>query len=93
LNSVAIAMPQPKSFQSNQPLPSFVAQASRVRYRHLKLEDLDKPVAGLDYEGHTYSFFKVLANWLEVEKVTNRMSDRFVITATKKGWAIWVFEY
>ncbi|CAN1212904.1 hypothetical protein TUMEXPCC7403_22055 [Tumidithrix helvetica PCC 7403] len=72
---------------------ALVTQPAQVCYRHLKLEDLDKPVAGLDYEGHTYSFFKAFSDWAETEKVASRMSDRYVITTTKKGWVIWVFEY
>jgi hypothetical protein len=78
---------------TNQFSQVLITQPARVKYCHIKLDELDKPVAGLTYEGHSYSFFKSISDWAETEKVASRMSDRYVITATRKGWVIWVFEY
>ncbi|AFY72190.1 hypothetical protein Syn7502_00015 [Synechococcus sp. PCC 7502] len=71
----------------------FVILPAQVRHRHVKLPDLDKPIAALDYENHTYSIFRVCTTWAEVEKIINRLSSQYVITVAKKGWIIWVFEF
>jgi hypothetical protein len=72
---------------------SFVILPALVRHRHIQLPDLDKPIAGLEYENHSYSIFRACAQWAEVEKITSRLSSKYIITATKKGWVIWVFEF
>ena len=72
---------------------SFVILPAQVRHCHLKLPDLDKPIAGLEYNDHTYSIFRACATWAEVEKITSRLSSSYVITVTKKGWVIWVLEF
>ncbi len=71
----------------------FVILPAKIRYRHIQLPDLDKPVAALEYKNHTYSIFRACANWNDVKKITSRLSSEFAITATKKGWIIWVFEF
>lgn len=72
---------------------NFVITPAEVRYHHIKVEDLDKPVAAIAYNGLTYSLFRTSFDWTEVEKITSRLSADYVITVIKKGWAIWVFEY
>ncbi|TYQ29038.1 hypothetical protein PseudUWO311_02565 [Pseudanabaena sp. UWO311] len=72
---------------------NFVITPAEVRYHHIKVEDLDKPVAAITYNNSTYSLFRASFDWSEVEKITNRLSAAYVITVIKKGWAIWVFEY
>ena len=72
---------------------NFVIVPAQIQYKHIKVEDLDKPVAAISYNGYTYSLFRTSSDWAEVEKLTNRLSAAYVITVTAKGWAIWVFEY
>jgi len=91
-------MPQPNLNQSDQMrlgsnAENFVILPASVRHRHIQLPDLDKPIAGLEYENHSYSIFRACAEWAEVEKITSRLSSKYIITMTKKGWVIWVFEY
>jgi hypothetical protein len=73
--------------------PNFVIVPADIRYHHIKVEDLDKPVAAIAYNGYTYSLFRTSTTWAEVEKLTSRLSVAYVITVISKGWAIWVFEY
>jgi hypothetical protein len=72
---------------------NFVILPAQIRCHHIKLEDLEKPVAAIAYNGFTYSLFRTSSDWVEVEKLTSRLSADYVITVIKKGWAIWVFEY
>lgn len=72
---------------------NFVILPAQIRYHHIKLEDLDKPIAAITYNGFTYSLFRTSSNWAEVEKITSRLSAAYVITVIPKGWAIWVFEH
>ena len=72
---------------------NFVITPAQIRYHHIKVEDLEKPVAALTYNSFTYSLFRTSSDWAEVEKVTSRLSAAYVITIINKGWAIWVFEY
>jgi hypothetical protein len=72
---------------------NFVIVPAEIRYHHIKVEDLDKPVAAITYNGSIYSLFRTSFDWTEVEKITKRLSVTYVITAIRKGWAIWVLEY
>ena len=72
---------------------NFIIVPAEIRYQHIKIEDLDKPVAALNYHGYTYSLFRTSNDWAEIEKLTSRLSVAYVITVIPKGWAIWVFEY
>ena len=72
---------------------NFVIVPAEIRYHHIKVEDLDKPVAAITYNGFTYSLFRTSLDWAEVQKITNRLSSAYVITVISKGWAIWTFEY
>lgn len=66
---------------------------AQIRYHHIKVEDFEKPVAAIAYNGFTYSLFRTSSDWTEVGKITSRLSSAYVISVTPKGWAIWVFEY
>ncbi len=72
---------------------TFVLEKGKVRYCHIKLQELDKPVAGIEYKGQFYSFFKFCSDWATAEKVAKRLSDPYIVTATPKGWVIWAHEY
>ena len=72
---------------------NFVIVPAEIRYHHIKVEDLDKPVAAITYNGFTYSLFRTSFDWAEVQKITSRLSSAYVITVISKGWAIWTFEY
>jgi hypothetical protein len=72
---------------------NFVIVPAQIRFHHIKVDDFEKPVAAIAYNGFTYSLFRTSAEWSEVEKITSRLSAAYVITVIKKGWAIWVFEY
>lgn len=78
---------------SDKSAPTLMVVPAQVRYGHIKLDGLDKPVAALEYQGHTYSFFRVCTDWDDVEKLMARLSEPHVITRIKKGWAMWVYEY
>jgi hypothetical protein len=72
---------------------NFVIVPAEIRYHHIKVEDLDKPVAAIAYNGFTYSLFRTSFDWAEVQKITSRLSSAYVITVISQGWAIWTFEY
>ena len=72
---------------------NFVIVPAQIIHCHIKVEDLDKPVAAITYNSFTYSLFRTSSDWVEVGKVTSRLSAAYVITVIMKGWAIWVFEY
>ena len=83
-------------FMTNDNIDDFVgASLNSVRITDdlLKVEDFDKPVAAIIYNGFTYSLFRTSFDWTEVQKITNRLSTAYVITIISKGWAIWTFEY
>ena len=71
----------------------FAIVPAQIRYKHIRFDDLEKPVAAIAYNGFTYSLFRTSSDWAEVEKLTSRLSAAYVITVIIKGWAIWVFEY
>ncbi|MFM7603030.1 MAG: hypothetical protein ACKO7R_17835 [Pseudanabaena sp.] len=72
---------------------NFLIVPAEIRYHHIKVEDLDKPVAAITYNGSTYSLFRTSFDWAGVKKITSRLSTAYVITVISKGWAIWTFEY
>jgi hypothetical protein len=72
---------------------TLVVEPAMVRYCHIKLEDAEKPVAAIEYKGHYYSLFRALPDWTTTEKIVGRLSTSYVITAIKRGWVIWAFEY
>jgi hypothetical protein len=72
---------------------SFIILPAEIKYRHIKIDELEKPITAITYNGKTYSLFRASSDWKEVEKITSRLSIDYVITVTAKGWAIWVFEY
>ena len=72
---------------------NFVILSAEIKYRHIKVDELEKPITAITYKGKTYSLFRAISDWKEVEKITSRLSIAYVITVTAKGWAIWVFEY
>jgi hypothetical protein len=72
---------------------NFVIMSAEIRYQHIKVDELEKPVAAIVYNGYTYSLFRTSTDWDEVKKLTSRLSVAYVITVISKGWAIWVFEY
>ncbi len=66
---------------------------TQVRHYHVSLNEGEKPVPAIEYDGHTYSMFRVCTTWDDVEKLTSRLSDEYVVTIIKRGWVIWVFEF
>jgi hypothetical protein len=72
---------------------NFVIVSAEIQYKHIKIDETEKPVAAIVYNGYTYSLFRTSKDWTEVEKLTGRLSAAYVITVISKGWAIWVFEY
>ena len=72
---------------------SFIIVPTEIKYHHIRVEDLEKPVAALTFNNHTYSLFRTSNDWSEVQKITGRLSETYVITVIPKGWAIWTFEY
>ncbi|MEI6427752.1 MAG: hypothetical protein WCO45_05075 [Pseudanabaena sp. ELA607] len=66
---------------------------TQVRHCHVSVHEGEKPVPAIEYNGHTYSMFRVCTTWDDVEKLTSRLSDDYVITIIKRGWVIWAFEF
>jgi len=81
-----------KLFHIGGKTSNFVIVPAEIKYKHIKIEESDKPVAAIVYNNYTYSLFRTSADWAEVEKLTSRLSAAYVITVISKGWAIWVFE-
>jgi hypothetical protein len=86
-------LPEDELFRLGGKTSNFVVVPAEIKYQHIKVEDLEKPVAAINYNNYTYSLFRTSNSWIEVEKITSRLSAAYVITVTSKGWAIWVFEY
>lgn len=76
-----------------KPTEAYVLEKATMRHCQLRLEGFDKPVAGIEYKGEYYSFFRFLPTWDEAEKIANRLKGTCVITPVKKGWVIWAYEY
>jgi hypothetical protein len=92
-NAMSDQLPEDQLFRLGGKTAEFVIVPSQIRYHHIKIEDFDKPVAAIAYNGYTYSIFRTSSDWAEVVKLCSRLSSAYVITVTAKGWAIWVFEY
>jgi hypothetical protein len=75
-----------------QDLASRVVDIKLVQRKHIMIEGDDKPFPAIVYRQHTYSLFRTLQDWAEVEKITSRLRLGYLVTQTPKGWVIWVHE-
>lgn len=87
------ALDEDQLFHLGGKTANFVIVPAQIQRKHIKVDDLEKPVAAIVYNNYTYSLFRTSDSWAEVEKLTSRLSAAYVITVIVKGWAIWVFEY
>ncbi|NJK59919.1 MAG: hypothetical protein HC918_06230 [Oscillatoriales cyanobacterium SM2_1_8] len=72
---------------------SFVVKLEPIRRCHIRIPDHDRPVPAVEYRGEYYSFFRFEADWMTTEKIARRLSERYLITPSARGWAIWTYEY
>jgi hypothetical protein len=75
----------------------FLVLFSRQQYHtcHIKVSDIDRPIAALTVGKDFYSFFRAIVSGREVFKFIMRLSyrgDRFVVTIMPKGYAVWLHE-
>jgi hypothetical protein len=93
MQSNQVPLSEEELFRLGGKSSNFVIVPAQIRRMHIKLEDIEKPIAAIEYNGFTYSLFRTTANWAELVKLTGRLNVAYVITVIPKGWAIWVFEY
>jgi hypothetical protein len=80
----------------NSPTP-FLVLISRQQYLtcHIKVGDLDRPIAALAVGKSFYSYFRAIRHSQEVFKFVMRLSyrgDRFIVTLIPKGYVVWLYE-
>ncbi|WP_199333766.1 hypothetical protein [Oculatella sp. FACHB-28] len=83
-----------RSLQQKQ---SYNILTSRSQYRpcHIRVPDLDKPLAAIAFNGDYYSLFKVVEDVQQAKQLIIRLShrgDATVITKSVKGYGLWVLE-
>ena len=62
---------------------------------HLSLPDEATPIAGINFKGDYYSFFKVVPTLDRTNQLVDRLvsrGSRAVVTTIPKGFCIWVYE-
>jgi len=62
---------------------------------HLSLPDEATPIAGINFKGDYYSFFKVVTTLDRANQLVDRLvnkGSRAVVTSIPKGFCIWVHE-
>ncbi|MBD2070987.1 hypothetical protein H6F93_26300 [Leptolyngbya sp. FACHB-671] len=86
-----------QSQRSLQQKQSYNILTSRSQYRpcHIRVPDLDKPLAAIAFNGNYYSLFKVVEDVKQAKQLIIRLShrgDATVITKSVKGYGLWVLE-
>jgi hypothetical protein len=86
-----------KPQRSPQPKQPYNILTSRSEYRpcHIRVPDLDKPLAAIAFNGNYYSLFKVVEDVQQAKQLIIRLShrgDATVITKSVKGYGLWVLE-
>ncbi|NJN58252.1 MAG: hypothetical protein HC879_12515 [Leptolyngbyaceae cyanobacterium SL_5_9] len=76
---------------------SYSILTSRSQYRpcHIRVPDLEKPLAAIAFNGNYYSLFKVVEDVQQAKQIIVRLShrgDSTVITKSLKGYGLWVLE-
>jgi hypothetical protein len=89
----SIGQPQQSLLQKQ----SYNILTSRSQYRpcHIRVPDLDKPLAAIAFNGNYYSLFKVVEDVKQAKQLIIRLShrgDATVITKSVKGYGLWVLE-
>jgi hypothetical protein len=72
-----------------------IESQSQYRNCHIKVPDLDRPVAAILVDGEFYSFFKAVKDAEKVIAITAKLGnsgDKTVITKNAKAYIIWVRE-
>jgi len=78
-------------------LPSYRILESRNEYRacHVRVPDLDKPLAALMVDGRFYGLFKIVDTQpqaLDIAARLGRKGNDAVITRVAQGYSVWVLE-
>jgi hypothetical protein len=76
---------------------SYSILTSRSQYRpcHIRVPDLEKPLAAIAFNGNYYSLFKVVEDVQQAKQIIAKLShrgDSTVITKSLKGYGLWVLE-
>lgn len=83
-----------RSLQQKQPY-NILTSRSEYRPCHIRVPDLDKPLAAIAFNGNYYSLFKVVEDVQQAKQLIIRLShrgDATVITKSVKGYGLWVLE-
>lgn len=76
-------------------IPKILESRDQYQPCHIRVPDLDQRLAAIRVNGKYYSLLKLVKSRQEALDITMRLShrgDATIITATKKGDAIWVLE-
>ncbi|NJP09444.1 MAG: hypothetical protein HC866_08115 [Leptolyngbyaceae cyanobacterium RU_5_1] len=85
--------PLPQPHQATQSPP--ILNRKAVRYCHIVLPDLPKPVSAILYGGKLYSYVRLYPTLASAQRATERLMVRgntVVLTEVRKGLIVWVFE-
>ena len=72
-----------------------LTQPTEYERCHLSLPDEATPIAGINFKGDYYSFFKVVVTLDRANQLVDRLvsrGSRAVVTSIPKGFCIWVHE-
>ncbi|MEB3295601.1 MAG: hypothetical protein VKJ24_20815 [Synechococcales bacterium] len=68
---------------------------SQIQHCHISLPGEENPVAAIQYQGHYYSFFKVMTNEARLQAIVDRLVEKgntVVLVKIPTGHSIWVLE-
>ncbi|NJL36238.1 MAG: hypothetical protein HC899_05375 [Leptolyngbyaceae cyanobacterium SM1_4_3] len=85
---------QPERSPQEQPC-SILTSRSQYRPCHIRVPDLEKPLAAIAFNGNYYSLFKVVEDVQQAKQIIVRLShrgDSTIITKSLKGYGLWVLE-
>ncbi|WP_199336732.1 hypothetical protein [Oscillatoria sp. FACHB-1407] len=93
----AEAKPSKPVQNSSKCTTSYKILTSPSQYQpcHIRVPDLNKPIAAIRSDGKYYSLFKITDDTQQAVQLIKRLSARgeeTIITKTVKGYGIWVFE-
>jgi hypothetical protein len=78
-----------------KPLCDILTSRSQYRPCHIRVPDLEKPLAAIAFNGNFYSLFRVVEEVQQAKQVIVRLShrkDSTVVTKSMRGYGIWVLE-
>ncbi|MDX2214418.1 MAG: hypothetical protein SFY66_14095 [Oculatellaceae cyanobacterium bins.114] len=89
-----LSMPVQRTAKTTTPY-KILTSPNQYQPCHIRVPDLNKPIAAICLDGKYYSLFKITDNTQQAVQLIKRLSSRgeeTIITKTVKGYGIWIFE-